>query len=357
MVGIGSRSVLCVLTGIVTAAFTAVSRADYVFHDLYPLTGADATPSISAQQTAVGGQVIGQDNTAMHAVLWEGPGAPTLLPDSAYGASFARGIGGGQVVGAAYPDLQHSFAHAIVWTGPSHALIDLHPAGITSSQAIGTSGGEQVGVADDHAFLWHNTAASAVDLHPAGFASSQAFGTDGVHQVGIAFGSSAHALLWTGTAASVVDLGPGSAVGVAGDEQVGNGLVSGTLHALLWHGTAASVTDLHPAFAGTDGSVALATNGSQEVGFLQQPGNPFSGRAVLWSGSAASAVDLQALLPAGFTESWANSIDANGNVFGIAANDPEGAFHAVEWSPVPEPSSLGLAALVVRQPWHVGCGA
>jgi hypothetical protein len=71
--------------------------------------------------------------------------------------------------------------------------------------------------------------------------------------------------------------------------------------------------------------------------------NPFAGRAVVWSGTAASAVDLEALLPANLTQSWAVNIDSEGNVFGFALDEAEGTFHAVEWSPTPEPSVLVLA--------------
>ena len=71
--------------------------------------------------------------------------------------------------------------------------------------------------------------------------------------------------------------------------------------------------------------------------------------AVAWNGSAASAVDLQTLLPAGYTESEALAVDSSGNIFGVAF-DSAGNEHAIEWT-VPEPASrwmiLGLAALTL----------
>ena len=86
-------------------------------------------------------------------------------------------------------------------------VTNLHPAGATSSHALGVSGGQQVGdVTIDsalHASLWRGTAASWVDLHPPGAASSQARAVDGGQQVGSAsIGGPSHAGVWSGTAAN-----------------------------------------------------------------------------------------------------------------------------------------------------------
>jgi hypothetical protein len=43
----------------------------------------------------------------------------------------------------------------------------------------------------------------------------------------------------------------------------------------------------------------------------------------------------------GFHQSYAYSIDAQGDVFGFALGDDVG-FHAVEWTPVPEPAAAGV---------------
>jgi hypothetical protein len=70
----------------------------------------------------------------------------------------------------------------------------------------------------------------------------------------------------------------------------------------------------------------------------------------LWTGTAASATDLQLLLPANLEDSRALSIDAAGNIFGLAG-DTSGRTHAVEWSPVPEPSTFILLLLGVTLAW------
>jgi hypothetical protein len=73
--------------------------------------------------------------------------------------------------------------------------------------------------------------------------------------------------------------------------------------------------------------------------------------ALLWSGSAESAVNLSTFFTAGFLSSAADTIDASGDVFGTTL-DSAGNLHAVEWVPtsaspniaaVPEPASMLLA--------------
>jgi len=177
-----------------------------------------------------------------------------------------------------------------------------------------------------------------------------------------------HALLWTGTAGSAVDLHPTKladfhdsfAFGVGGGEQVGYGERSpftspSDYHALLWHGTADSAVDLSPTkLSGIISSLAEMTNGQIHVGHgVKQLGpNQYAQHALLWSGTADSAVDLNDLLPSDLTDSAAFSIDAAGNVSGVGL-DAAGNVHAVEWVPTPEPSSglllISGAVLALRR--------
>ena len=159
-----------------------------------------------------------------------------------------------------------------------------------------------------------------LNLAPAGFTNSTAYGTDGVHQVGSA----------NGTTTGNVD------------------------HAMLWSGTAASAIDLNPTnLSGFVKSYAVDTANGYEVGYAEPSSN--LAHAMLWSGTANSAVDLQSLLPSGVIESYALTIDSQGNIFGVAAYSA--GTYAVEWSPVPEPStmvlfvlsSVGLAAFALRR--------
>jgi uncharacterized membrane protein len=202
--------------------------------------------------------------------------------------------------------------HALLWHGTANGYADLNPAGCDWSSASGTNGTQQAGYADviatgghSHAFLWSGSAATARDLNPAGYDDSFAYGICGTQQVGFgvgpASGDSQHALLWTGTAESMIDLNPG----------------------------------------GFTLSNADATNGSQQVGYGYGSSTGYKNHALLWNGSADGAVDLHQFLAAGFTESYARAIDAQGNIVGSAI-DASGYAHAILWQPVPEPSTIVL---------------
>jgi hypothetical protein len=95
-------------------------------------------------------------------------------------------------------------------------------------------------------------------------------------------------------------------------------------------------------------SFAVATNGTQEVGDGIETGNNY--QALLWTGTADSAVNLQALLPltGTWTASSAAALDSFGDIYGIAQgtfNDVTG-FFAVEWSPVPEPTTGSMLLII-----------
>ncbi len=161
--------------------------------------------------------------------------------------------------------------------------------------------------------------------------------------------------MWNGTANSAVDLSPinlngineSEALGTNGMQQVGYGYVSGTSNdqALLWDGTAASAVDLNP--SGYNFSEALSTNGAFQVGYGSVPGQ-ISDRALLWAGTAGSVINLQTLFPSvdSLTASVADDIDSSGNIYGFANNNV-GGFFAVEWSPVPEPATESLLIVAV----------
>src|SRR6201989_2982605 len=146
-----------------------------------------------------------------------------------------------------------------------------------------------------------------IDLTPVGAANATAAGISGAQQFGTAgFPSNVtpgtvenHAVLWSGGADAFTDLGLGTAYGVGDGQQVGIAFN----HAALWSGTPESFVDLNPDLWNT--SVAAGVAGGQQVGTANRQvvcgekkgaGGSSGTRIViqpfLWSGSAASAVNL-----------------------------------------------------------------
>ena len=133
---------------------------------------------------------------------------------------------------------------------------------------------------------------------------------------------------------TLVDLSPpGSssvAVGIGNGQQIGTAEIEDpqfgiTSHAILWTGSAASATDLNP--VGFVGSAGYMTDGSHQVGFGIASGGDGSPHALLWTSTAASAVDLH---PDGAAYSMAAG-DAGGQQVGaIVLGD--GTNHAVLWT-------------------------
>ena len=216
--------------------------------------------------------------------------------------------------------------HAILELGDATSSIDLHPTTGTyyTSVALSTDDVEQCGYATQygspHAMKWNGSASAYTDLHSAtGMTWSYCLGTHGGQQVG--FGERPvytvtfqNAFLWNNGLA--VNLHPAAlpysyskALGVRNGQQVGYASavpypVGETFsyhpfsHAVVWAGTAASAVDLSP--AGYTASEALATNGTQQGGWAYDSVTLLSQHAALWSGTAASFADLN---PAGYSDS------------------------------------------------------
>ena len=219
-----------------------------------------------------------------------------------------------------------------------YAMIDLTPAGAATAKLTGFSAaGQQAGTAgfvsaatglkDDHAVLWSGSSSSFVDM---GLGSI--YGAADGQQVGVANG---YAALWTGAADSLTYLNPTNwlssiAYGVGGGQQVGQattqvicgekrGSCSGgtrtVIHPFMWTGSAASAVDLTPGALGFTAGGALGTDGIHQVGYAQDvtAGGGFGATyAMVWSGSADSAVNLN---PINSYESKATAV-SGGQQFG-----------------------------------------
>lgn len=269
-----------------------------------------------------------------------------FVGSSAVGASGPQQVGNAGFVGTAG---QPAVNHVVLWNGSAASVVDL---GAGTAQAVGN--GQQVGTVNNHASLWLGSAESRVDLNPSPWTQSVAAGVGGGQQVGSATRSVVctekkgqcpngvrtefHPFLWSGSAASAVDMTPlglgfgaGRALATDGVQQVGNGFqvigvnaFSGPF-AVVWSGTAASAVNLNPPDSST--SQANAVYGGQQVGYGYVPS-----RALLWSGSADSKVELH---PDGYASSVANAtngVQQAGTGFTFDAATSVSHSHALVWS-------------------------
>src|SRR5262245_23499760 len=67
-----------------------------------------------------------------------------VSPGGGFPASEGTGISSGQQVGLGY-NVDISLGHALLWSGTAGSVVDLNPAGFTSTYAYSISGGQQVG--------------------------------------------------------------------------------------------------------------------------------------------------------------------------------------------------------------------
>jgi len=227
MMLVRSLALLHFLSAVLTQA--PARGVTYVGVDLYTLQAPALLPSFSALD-AFGGQVGGRAATLLtdnfHAILWSGPtGASVDLTPTGAATARISGLVSGQQVGSFSPEVTLGAVgpHAAIWSGTRTSLIDLNPnSELTTSMALATDGSHQVGyvaVAPSagasripQAALWSGSAASVINLHPAGYTQSQANAVRDGHEAGqAASGTGNHAILWTGTAASAVDLNPAGA--------------------------------------------------------------------------------------------------------------------------------------------------
>jgi len=246
------------------------------------------------------------------------------FPTSGQGVMDGEQAGFGNLAGNSGPCSRH----ALLWRGSASSVVDLHPDGFCESGVLAASGGMQAGWGKRlngvvHALKWAGSASSVVDLDPTGV-TTYATGIFGDQVVGFSqTGYGYRALLWTSS--GMVDLHPsrfwGSiAYATDGSQQVGRG----DAHAVFWTGNAESVVDLHPGSEDCSSSEAHGVSAGQQVGFVRCGTTT---RALLWTGSAQSVVDLH---PSGFRSTWAIAVAAGRQVgWGETA---DGLVHALLWN-------------------------
>lgn len=127
--------------------------------------------------------------------------------------------------------------------------------------------------------------------------------------------SSASATTYTATLLHPLGFSTSRGSGISGTSQVGTGFVAptgNTGHAMIWSGTAASAIDLHPPQF-FDRSSASAASGEFQVGAgsYQVSSSTSRTHALLWNGTAASVIDLH---PSGYVNSEASDVSGMSQV-------------------------------------------
>ncbi len=219
-----------------------------------------------------------------------------------------------EVVGGASGGAQFSLpAHAALFSAPFYGFNDLHNS-MNFDSASACDGNIQVGTISNgsgvsHAVMWFGTSRSQVDLHSGPYLST-------------AMGSL--------NAATNTQVGGGTL-----DKLIVNGVETKRLqsHALLWHGTVKSLTDIHP--TGWLDSSAAQFGPSNQVGYADKfdANQNFITNAFVWSGTAASALNLHQFAPAGYPCSQAYFMDVQTGVISGQVSDCFRNVFAALWIP------------------------
>ena len=334
------------LVSIILAAVACIACSQYTATIL-------PTPNGTGRASgAGGGQIVGITfGPGGGPAVWDGVlHTYGLLATSGYSNVEVRGVGGQQQVGWGTVGNQ---THALAWAGTGVSPIDLHNAAFPSTIALATDGVTQVGAGSplvgigSRAVLWQGSAQSIVSLHPAGYENSEAAGVWGDVQVGSVSGDpGGGAVLWRGSAQSMQLLPGPKGVKTAGASAIHGDLIVGTLDgasSIIWDANTLSFSLLGP-------GRALDTNAEHQVGYA---GSAFEERALRWSGTEASRLDLHQFLPGNVASSIALGIDENGIIAGWGNINGIGQVPIV-WTPVPEPGtflvlSAGIVILFLRK--------
>ena len=301
----------------------------------YTATPIHPTSSFDSLATGVSaGKAVGQLDLGLGASGDNG-NPLTSLGMGIYGSLIANGVDGNLIVGTG----DGSFAVCWDSLNPNPVTLPMGNMVFTVGYAVcdnGFVGAGGDGVLPSIAIYWPTGTSAPVELSPglpgaancldASRIGGELYDVFGFRQAIVwdrASGvpSNLHnPLLWTDSTAQ----------GVSGPEVAGYASDSGFIpHAMLWSGPLNVPIDLHPV-SGYDMSAAWAVcNGTQVgEGFVTGTGEQ---HALLWTGTAASVVDLhQYVAGMGYVSSSALSVDSSGNVVGFARL-ASGERHAMLW--------------------------
>lgn len=336
--------------------------------------GANAVANSHDGNLVTGFTVNAAAGLLTRAALWRGGQRtdlhPAFLDEGTVGRSMVEGNAAAVQVGWGFGAGTANVTIPIVWRGTAASASPLPiPFAHHGGQALGTDGHQIVGFASpvgsegaafgpSHALVWDAATGEATDLGDGG-GGAQAMGVHGGQQVGYVVKGNISAALWTGSERSLVPLHPLGAetstanatdgsrqVGYAGyDVRVRNEAAHGNKYArfnyaTVWTGTAASAVNIHPTVSASAPtafahSYAVATAGGWIVGYAAEQakiGTPAYNHAIVWDANFV-VTDLNAFLPTGFVGAQANSVDADGRITGMMST-ATGERHAVVWVPV-----------------------
>ena len=202
-----------------------------------------------------------------------------------------------------------------------------------------------------HAVLWNSGSTVGIDLNN-GAQATVATACYSTQQVG--YGGSMDssnnlvqpkAMMWSGNRNNFVWLHPNGfatsqAVAINGNKQVGHAeiqLQNGrqvvfNSRAIMWSGTAASAVTLPLPGGFIFDYYATAIFNNMIVGYGVDTNNN-QHHALYWADENTPVVDLNQFLPAGYMDATATGIDANGRIVGTAYSGT--GFHAMVWTPIP----------------------
>ncbi|HXH61323.1 MAG TPA: hypothetical protein VNI20_08180 [Fimbriimonadaceae bacterium] len=242
-------------------------------------------------------------------------------------------------------------ATVVVSGGGSGQTVVLHPAGADRSAVNAIWNGKAVGFVSQSLIpapaVWPGTTPTWTDYSAKIGGSGQILGANGSSIVGQT--ASGTPFLYIEPPGTKVDLSAsGSLAGtvnaVAGNVQVGSSTFSSGTVSMLWSGSAASAVNLNP--SGATSSVAYGTDGSQQVGSAVF--GAIGRRAGLWFGNSASWIDLTPLDSTGASEARgvSNGVEVGYATFGNTVEAGRWSGTASSWvnmHPLVAGGSMALA--------------
>ena len=227
------------------------------------------------------------------------------------------------------------------WDATTLGFTERHASGAEYDSLYGTDGYDMAAsVTHEYSEGNYTTTAHVYDtdghgmpLHPSGYAHSQASAVDSGFEYGGVYNFSTgwRAARGSGSAASFASIHPAgyqsSSVSGARDGQVaGSASMGGVMHAGIWASGGGAFLDLTP--NASSGSGCSATHQGVQVGNV-------GGHAALWLGTPDSLIDLDGVLPSGYSGSVAYDVEVGPDltitVVGVAYNTGSGRYEAMVW--------------------------